>query len=472
MFYGSIPSEVQSIMGKIVNKWNVTDIYIGCSGNFTVEKLISPLNKFSLHSNDVTLYSRCLGEFYSGKPVELTLSSEGKEKFPWLEKYLQSDSDKIASIMLATRLVSYDGKDNAYYLKMLNEYIKQWSILHTKTKQKVEKNELCIKSYYNGDVINFIDDMPLEMGFISYPPFENAGKAFVKDFAKLEQIFCFTPPEYDFFNRNSLLAFYERITQKKFWLFGTNIKLEDERFKKFLCGKSKTTNRGIPIYVYSNTDILQIVTPNQKTVNLNIQRLMPGEEVGENLSLWELSNEAFQTLRSIYMNINIRPGQATLAVGVMADKKLIGVYAFSSSPTLANWGKHIETPTLYLLSDFPVAPTDYDRLAKLVLIAALSKESKLLAERLTRKRVRSLVTTAFSKNPTSMKYRGLFKLLTRKENNALSEKWGTEIDPANKYYNQPYEINYGATIGQWTLQEGLALWKKKHSQKSDRKEDL
>jgi hypothetical protein len=30
---------------------------------------------------------------------------------------------------------------------------------------------------------------------------------------------------------------------------------------------------------------------------------------------------------------------------------------------------------------------------------------------------------------------------------------------------QPYEINYGAPLGQWTLQEGLALWKKKHSQK-------
>ena len=39
------------------------------------------------------------------------------------------------------------------------------------------------------------------------------------------------------------------------------------------------------------------------------------------------------------------------------------------------------------------------------------------------------------------------------------------IDPANAYYMQPYEINYGAPLGQWTLKEGLALWKKKHSQK-------
>lgn len=471
MFYGSIPAEVQSMMGKIVKEWDVKDIYVGCSGNFTVEKLISPMKKFTIHSNDVTLYSKCLGEFYSGKPVELFLSPIGEDKFPWLHKYIKTDADKIATLMLATRLVAFDGKDNPYYQKMLGEYMNQWKTLHAETKRKVETNEMTISSYYNGDVLDFIQELPKAVGFISYPPFENAGKAFVKDFAKLEELFIFEPPKYDFFDKDSLLSFYEQMTKKKQWLFGTNIKLEDDRFKKFLCGKSKTTNRGIPIYIYSNAEQTQIVIPNQATTTLHVNRLMPGDEVGGKMTLWELSNEAFQTLRSVYMNINIRPGQATLAIGVMVDDKLIGVYAFAAGPTLAQWDTHIDTPTMYLLSDFPVAPTDYDRLSKLVLIAALSKESKVLAERLVRKRVRSLVTTAFSKNPVSMKYRGLFKILNRKENKALSEKWGSEIDPSNRYYNQPYEINYGAALGQWTLDEGLAIWKQKHGQKGGKKED-
>jgi hypothetical protein len=470
MFYGSIPAEVQSMMGKIVKSWDVTDVYVGCSGNFTCEKLIFPMQKFGIHSNDVTLYSKCLGEFYTSKPVELELSSEGKAKFPWIAKYMESDEDKIATLMLATRLVTFEGKDNPFYQNMLDEYIKQWATLHKTTKAKVEANEMRVRSYYNGDVMEFIDAAPSDCGFVAYPPFENAGKAFVKDFAKLEKMFEFEPPEYAFFDKDSLLLFYEKMMEKKNWIFGTNIKLEDERFSKFLCGKSKTTNRGIPIYVYSNSGTVQIVTPNQDTEKMGVKRLMPGDEVGDTLTLYELSNEAFQTLRSTYMNINIRPGSATLALGVMADDKLVGVYAFSASPTLANWDKHIDTPTMYLLSDFPVAPTDYDRLAKLVLIAALSKESKMIAERIMRKRVRSLVTTAFSRNPVSMKYRGLFKLLTRKENKAFDEKWGQDIDPSNRYYNQPYEINYGAALGQWTLQEGLAIWKRKHGQKSGKKE--
>ena len=471
MFYGSIPAEVQSMMGKIVKGWDITDIYVGCSGNFTCEKLIYPMKQFTLHSNDVTLYSKCLGEFYTSRPVELSMSPDGMEKFPWMLKYMETDTDKIATLMLSTRLVSYDGKDNPYYQKMLNEYVNQWPALHAQTKLKVEANEMTVKSYYNGDVMDFVQESPEDAGFIAYPPFENAGKAFVKDFARLEELFVFEPPPYEFFDKELLLKFYELMMAKKHWIFGTNIKLEDDRFKRYLCGKSKTTNRGIPVYVYSNADQVQIVTPNQATTTLHVNRLMPGDEVGDTMTLWELSNEAFQTLRSVYMNINIRPGQATLAIGVMVDDKLVGVYAFSAGPTLAQWDTHIDTPTMYLLSDFPVAPTDYDRLSKLVLIAALSKESKLLAERLVRKRVRSLVTTAFSKNPVSMKYRGLFKMLNRKENNALDEKWGKEIDPSNRYYNQPYEINYGAALGQWTLEEGLALWKKKHGQKGGKKED-
>ena len=39
------------------------------------------------------------------------------------------------------------------------------------------------------------------------------------------------------------------------------------------------------------------------------------------------------------MNINIRPGSATLAIGVVVDGYLIGVYAFSAGPTVAQWDR-------------------------------------------------------------------------------------------------------------------------------------
>lgn len=467
MFYGSVPAEAQAIMNKIVKEWDVTDIYVGCSGNFTLEKFIGPLEKFTLHSNDVTLYSLCLGKFFMRETVPLELSEEGAEQFPWLPEYMKTDLDKIATMLLCSRMVAYTDKgENAYYKMMLEESIKQFPVMHEKTVDKIGKSTLGIASYYNGDAADFVKEAPEGCGFISFPPFKKAGKAFVKDFAKLEKLFRFTPPEYGYFDEKSLMDYFRQIMQKKAWCFGTDMRLPADEFEQHLKGMTKTTNRGIPIYIYASSGHPQIVTPLQSTTNASIKKFGEGMEIGDDIRLYELSNDAFQTLRSQYMNINIRPGSATLAIGVVVDGYLIGVYAFSAAPSVAQWDKHIETPTVYLLSDFPVEPVDYKHLAKLVLYAALSKESKRIAERITKRRAASLVTTAFSKNPESMKYRGLFKVLNRKHNDSLQKAdWAKDIDPANAYYMQPYEINYGAPMGQWTLKEGLAIWKKKHSQK-------
>ena len=66
-----------------------------------------------------------------------------------------------------------------------------------------------------------------------------------------------------------------------------------------------------------------------------------------------------------------------------ADGKLVGVYAFSTAPHV---GAFADPARIYMLSDFAVAPSDYSRLSKLVLYAALSTESRLLAERSARRR--------------------------------------------------------------------------------------
>jgi hypothetical protein len=206
------------------------------------------------------------------------------------------------------------------------------------------------------------------------------------------------------------------------------------------------------------------VRPRQETTPVTVDRLFPGDDIGNRLSLAPLDAAQFQALRSQYMNPGIKPGQASLPVAVLCDGKMIGVFAFSTAPTLTNWSQ-IEGPTIYLLSDFPVAPTSYPRLSKLVLYAALSIESKLLAERVSHQRVRSVVTTAFARRPVSMKYRGLFDLLTRAETKSDLPAGGGGI--ADAYYSQGFKLNYASGIGRWTLADGLSEWKRKHGAKSD-----
>ncbi len=88
--------------------------------------------------------------------------------------------------------------------------------------------------------------------------------------------------------------------------------------------------------------------------------------------------------------------------------------------------------------------------------AALSKEAVRLFERVARKRIRYLYTTAFSNNFESMKYRGLFKLHNR------TEAGPSATDP----YQKRFKINYEAEAGKWTLADGLKLWKQKHGETS------
>ena len=55
--------------------------------------------------------------------------------------------------------------------------------------------------------------------------------------------------------------------------------------------------------------------------------------------------------------------------------------------------------------------------------------------------VNRIFTTAFTSNPASMKYRGLFTVYNRKETS----------------------VNYEAKAGKWSLEEGLKWWLKKHA---------
>ena len=438
----------------IVKGWSCRDVFVGCSGNFTVEKVLFPLQRFRLHSNDVTFYSHALGRFLTGEDFDVTLTDEGREKILWVADFCKSRTDRLAVVLLTSAMVRFIDKSAIFYRSMFEQYRVQFPALHAKTVAKLDKVTMSVSDYFNGDVFDFINNSPHDSAFFSYPPFSNAGKTYVRVFAKLESLFVYEPPPFTIFDHDLLIDFCSALRQKKFWLFCTNVRLPDE-FESHLCGISKTTNRAIPIFIYSNSSRRFYIGARQQTQACLIPRLMPGDEVGDHIELKTLTNEAFQTLRSEYMNINIRPGAATLALGVLVDGKLVGVFAFSASPTQAQWDSHIDTPTIYLLSDFPVEPVDYDRLAKLVLYAALSTESQSIAQRLLRRKVFSLVTTAFSKNPVSMRYRGLFRVLNRKEQDMTKAKWANDIDPSNAYYRQRYQINYGAPMGQWSLAEGL-----------------
>ncbi|GAA4226074.1 hypothetical protein GCM10022254_09800 [Actinomadura meridiana] len=464
MFHGSIPADMCRIVREHVSLWtDVTDVYNACCGNFTVERTIATLGK-RLHSCDVLLYSTAIGSHYSGSPHPLNLSQAALDEFPYLATHHQTPADRLANLLLCTRLAPLMGKSksNAYWDKMRRAYETQWPDLHAKTKAKILAAEetFTLASYTAEDAMTWVERIPPDAGVISYPPFHGAGAAFVRDFAKLEEMFEWEPPGFQIMDDPELEQLIERITDRDHWLLGTNEQIP--HMAEHLRGKTRTTNRGIPIYVYAKDGPTRIVQPRQKTEAWPGPHLA-GDPIGDTPSLAVLTSGQFAALRSAYMNANIRPGAESLAVAVLVDQVLIGVFAYSWAPTLGNWSYHLpQQPTVYMLSDFPVSTSRYAKLSKLVVMAALSREAQHLAWRHGHRRYQSLATTAYAKRPVSMKYRGVLRLLKREENKALQEEWSAGLSPSDSYYAQPYELQYGGPFTGKPLTDVLAEWKKRY----------
>ena len=168
------------------------------------------------------------------------------------------------------------------------------------------------------------------------------------------------------------------------------------------------------IYFYSKTTKRHYVKQKSKKTNAKpIERIKKEDKISENIEVRQISIDQFNELRALYLSTAVtKVGNPSAAYGLFSENKLFGIFAFSNSFMLTGSDK-LERPTIYLLTDFAIAPTDEKNLSKLVLCCVLSTEVKMIAEKIMGKRVKTVTTNAFSRNPVSMKYRGLFDLYGR-----------------------------------------------------------
>lgn len=438
MFHGSIPADLRAIIHEHAATWSgqAEDVYVGCSGNFTIERVLHD-SGFRLHGCDVQLYSSAIGWYLAGQELPITIRPESADELDWLTPYFDGRAGTLAVVLLGSRFFQWTGRgDHPYYGRMLAAYRQQFPELHTKTVAKIEALPLRLASYAPMDVNQWLAErVPAEAPVVAFPPFY-AGD-YEGQFASLDKHLEWPAPEYPTLDDTAKQTLIDRITDRPHWVLGLHFEVEELAGR--LRGQVQTANRGLPINVYSSVPRSRIVRPNQRLEPVRAPRLVPGQRLGEALTLAPLSMGQFATLRSQYMNHNIRPGTPTMAIAVLVDGVVVGAFAFSTPK--------FDPHNVYMLSDFPVAPTSYARLAKLVLYAALSTEAQFLAQRTMNTRLTRLNTTAFTQRPASMKYRGLLRLNSRKDS----------VDPAYRY-----QLDYGSELGRWSLSEGFAEWSRKH----------
>ena len=102
--------------------------------------------------------------------------------------------------------------------------------------------------------------------------------------------------------------------------------------------------------------------------------------------------------------------------------------------------------SMYMMADFPIPHTQYKRLSKLMIMLAVSGETRRVLERLREYRLTNVVTTAFTARPVSMKYRGVFDLVKRGEKNG---------QPFIQYRAAYNTLSWRETMTEWLTKHGL-----------------
>ena len=448
MFQGSLPAKAIKIIGNIVKEWDCKRIYIGCSGNFTIERSISSIINCPITSNDVTIYSSYIGKYFVGEPLKgLKIKDNYQGECAFFKDYMKSDADKVATLILATDILPFDGSNLAYSKRMLKGYKEQFSDLHKKLVIKLKDIKVKIDTFYNGDVMKLINEIPDNCGFISFPPFFKGG--YEKMWAKLEEVFEYDKPEYIEFNPDlHIKQFCETVKKLDNFVIGTEREVEE--LKKFYAGIVQTLN-GKNIYMYSKTKKKHYVRARSKDTEAKpLIKINKNDKIENDIKIKEITLEQFEENRALYLSTNVsKVATPSKAYGLFSKEKCFGIFAIANSYMLSG-SERLEQPTIYLLTDFAISPTKEKHLSKLVLYCVLSKEAKFLMENIAGKRIKSIATNAFSNNPISMKYRGIFKQYGKKV--IKKDENGKPIK---------YNLSYGAKVGQWTLKEAFEKWKQR-----------
>jgi hypothetical protein len=442
MFHGSIPAPLRSIIYEHAGTWPGEDIYVGCSGNFTIERVLHA--RFgatrAVHGNDVQAYSSALGWWLAGQPVPFTLREDHEEALGWLRPYLDDPTDLLATLMLGTRFLQWVGKTGPYYRRMLAATQDQWPRMHDKTATKLRNLTVRLGSYFAGDVRDYLTQVvPDTAPVVMFPPFY--GGDYEAQFAPIDAAFDWPAPTFDELDEDGKEQIIAQVRERPNWMLGLHIERPELRAQ--LAGVVQTANRGLPIYVYAASGPRRIVRPHQTTAGIPMPKIGPDDVLGDRMALHMLSGGQFAAIRSQFMSKTIKPGSPLLACGVSVDGKIVGAFAFLPPK--------FEPTSAYLMSDFPVSWSRYRRLAKLIVMAANTREAQLLLQRSLSRRITDWSTTAFTDNPNSAKYgRGIPGVKLEKR-----------TEPAADGVHR-YQLQYGGPMGQRTLAEALDLWKRKH----------
>jgi hypothetical protein len=426
-FIGSINAETRKWLGNNGPAFDGREVWVGCSGAFTVEQILSRYApKAKIWGNDVSLYSSVLGAYLAGQTLDLSVR---EEKFEWLTPYLIDVEAKAAAVMVLFEVLKYEKADNLFKQRHWAHYLNNFEGFHQATVARLRerKKEIRLECYTSKDIYELLDEMPEEAVAIAFLPTYAGG--YERMFRRMEEIFDWDRPNYGLIDAERKAAILENMKQRDF-LF-----LDDKEWPDLPLVAAVRKARMKPVYIYSNMEALRrgVMKQQRHAEFVPFSRLSDEDEITpeSKLTITPTINRVVNYYRDVYLSKGVGiPADGEVPLVAAVDGKVFGFLIYSR---MQGGGD------VYLLADFVVNSCRYRRLAKLLLLVTQTREVQRLLEEKFLLEIPKCRTMVFTDKPVSMKYRGLYQLARR----------------------DPGKLVYETDMGILDLSEVIPLWLKK-----------
>lgn len=433
MFIGAINEKVRAFLALSGQVFNGRSVVVGCSGNFTSEAVLSfASTPLVVHSNDVSLYSCLAGAWLTNKTMALTVA---EDEYDWLAPFLDHTDTALAATMVLLDMLEFEKRNNPHRQRMWQLHRSRFEALVWTTVAKLADVHIQVDSFFAGDVFDhfrrFEDDD--NAVFCCYAPTYKGG--YERLYKRLEQIIGWQPPTYEMLDdarRDELL----RWMQKRDFVWyddrvieGLPLVMEQE------AGLRKT------VYVYSNLPTFKAFVRSGPLVEAPKLPFANGDTVlaaDAKVRLAPIKRTDLSALKDMFLGKNIEHAQGMWGFVVYVGTDVVGCLEFARDKFVVD--------EVYMMADFAVSGTRYKKLSKLMVMLAVSGQTRRLLERLREYRVKNLYTTAFTDKPVSMKYRGVLQLAKRGQS-----KTGQKVLNYEGKFN---ELSWQETYSQWLTKHG------------------
>lgn len=445
MFLGTIDDNVRRYIAGNRAVFAGQEVVVGCSGNFTSEKvLLQEATPAAVHSNDVSLYSLLLADAMLGRTSDLALR---EPEYEWLGEYLCGGTPwaRPASVMLLLRLLKFEKRKTVYARRMWTHYRAKFGDLVAESAASLAGRAVPIASYYSGDVLDhFQRHGDKDAIFTAYLPFFKGD--YEHQYKRTQQIIGWPEPTYPMLDGDRKQAIIRWMMEPgRRYLFLLNFPLDG--IKPQMVSHKK---RNTWVYLYANVvERLGLFRRKYGDSGKRFKMIDAGFRFGTNtcVEIEPVSSADVQYYKGLYLARNIDFTAAEQGFACLADGAVFGFIEMSrgkGTTAISFEEQHYNGAQFwYMLSDFPVEPKPHDKVSKLIVMLALTRELRRRLERTNLVKTVGVLTTARTDKPVSMKYRGPMKLLKR------GEKDGEKF------------LNYIALWPQTTVQEAYREWWKR-----------